>query len=196
MEIGKAIVEDEKLHIDDIEYENKSLRYLSKVLTNKFGKGFSRWNLNYMISFYQNYSGQTLSSHLGWSHYCELLSISDKDKRSFYEKECSNARWSVRELRRQIESSLYERLLLSNGKTNKEKVLELALKGNEINTPEDIIKDPYVFEFLGLPENKPLMESDLEESLIKQIEKFILELGKGFMFVGSQQRVTYKNVAK
>ncbi len=92
MEIGKAIVEDEKLHIDDIEYENKSLRYLSKVLTNKFGKGFSRWNLNYMISFYQNYSGQTLSSHLGWSHYCELLSISDKDKRSFYEKECSNAR--------------------------------------------------------------------------------------------------------
>ena len=149
MEIGKAIVEDEKLHIDDIEYENKSLRYLSKVLINKFGKGFSRWNLNYMISFYQNYSGQTLSSHLGWSHYCELLSISDKDKRSFYEKECSNARWSVRELRRQIESSLYERLLLSNGKTNKEKVLELALKGNEINTPEDIIKDPYVFEFLG-----------------------------------------------
>ena len=114
MEIGKAIVEDEKLHIDDIEYENKSLRYLSKVLTNKFGKGFSRWNLNYMISFYKNYSGQTLSSHLGWSHYCELLSISDKDKRSFYEKECSNARWSVRELRRQIESSLYERLLLSN----------------------------------------------------------------------------------
>ena len=77
-----------------------------------------------MISFYKNYSGQTLSSHLGWSHYCELLSILVKDKRSFYEIESSNARWSVRELRRQIESSLYERLLLSNGKTNKEKVLE------------------------------------------------------------------------
>ena len=194
MEIGRIIVEEERLHINDTEYENKSLRYLSKVLTNKFGKGFSRWNLNYMISFYRNYTGQTLSSHLGWSHYCELLSISDKDKRSFYEKECSNARWSVRELRRQIESSLYERLLLSNGKTNKEKVLELALKGNEINKPEDIIKDPYVFEFLGLPENKVVMESDLEESLIRQIEKFILELGKGFMFVGSQQRVTYNNV--
>jgi predicted nuclease of restriction endonuclease-like (RecB) superfamily len=195
MEIGKAIVEDEKLHIEDIEYENKSLRYLSRNLSSKFGKGFSLANLHFMIAFYKNYgSVQTLSKHLGWSHYCELLSISDKDKRSFYEKECSNARWSVRELRRQIESSLYERLLLSNGKTNKEKVLELALKGNEINTPEDIIKDPYVFEFLGLPENKPLMESDLEESLIKQIEKFILELGKGFMFVGSQQRVTYKNV--
>ena len=147
-----------------------------------------------MISFYQNYSGQTLSSHLGWSHYCELLSISDIDKRRFYEKECSNAKWSVRELRRQIESSLFERLLLSNGKTNKEKVLELALKGNEINKPEDIIKDPYVFEFLGLPENKPVMEGDLEEALIKQIEKFLLELGKGFMFVGSQQRVTYNNI--
>jgi len=112
-----------------------------------------------MISFYKNYSGQTLSSHLGWSHYCELLSISDKDKRSFYEKECSNARWSVRELRRQIESSLYERLLLSNGKTNKEKVLELALKGNEINTPELSLNNTIIvcFEYhylmLRQPEN-------------------------------------------
>ena len=195
MEIGKIIVEDERVHIGDSNYENKSLRYLSKVLTNKFGKGFSIANLHFMVAFYNNYGNvQTLSKHLGWSHYCELLSISDKDKRSFYEKECSNARWSVRELRRQIESSLFERLLLSNGDSNKEKVLELALKGNEINKPEDIIKEPYVFEFLGLPENKPTMESDLEESLTKQIEKFLLELGKGFMFVGSQQRVTYNNI--
>ena len=189
-----AIV-DVRVHIEDIEYENKSLRYLSRKLSNKFGKGFSLANLHFMIAFYNNYgSVQTLSKHLGWSHYCELLSISDIDKRRFYEKECSNAKWSVRELRRQIESSLFERLLLSNGKTNKEKVLELALKGNEINKSEDIIKDPYVFEFLGLPENKPVMEGDLEEALIKQIEKFLLELGKGFMFVGSQQRVTYNNI--
>ena len=136
---------------------------------------------------------QTLSSKLSWSHYCELLYISDDDKRSFYEKEAINANWSVRELKRQISSSLFERLLLSNGETNKKKVLELALKGNEIAKPEDIVKDPYVFEFLGLPENKPMMESDLEEALVRQIEKFLLELGKGFMFVGTQQRVTFGN---
>ena len=116
-----------------------------------------------MISFYQSYrSVQSLTGQLTWTHYCELLSISDKDKRSFYEKECINAKWSVRELRRQIQSSLFERLLLSNGNANKKKVLKLALKGNEITKPEDIVKDPYVFEFLGLPENKPIMESDIE----------------------------------
>lgn len=148
-----------------------------------------------MINFYKAYNDvQTLSGHLGWSHYCELLSISDIDKRHFYEVECSKSRWSVRELRRQIESSLFERLLLSNGDTNKEKVLELALKGNEISKPEDFVKDPYVFEFLGLPENKPMMESDLEEALVRQIENFLLELGKGFMFIGTQQRITFGNV--
>lgn len=136
---------------------------------------------------------QALSSKLSWSHYCELLYISDDDKRSFYEKEAINANWSVRELKGQISTSLFERLLLSNGESNKKKVLELALKGNEIAKPEDIVKDPYVFEFLGLPENKPMMESDLEEALVRQIEKFLLELGKGFMFVGTQQRVTFGN---
>ncbi len=136
---------------------------------------------------------QTLSSKLSWSHYCELLYISDDDKRSFYEKEAINANWSVRELKRQISTSLFERLLLSNGETNKKKVLELALKGNEIAKPEDIVKDPYVFEFLCLPENKPMMESDLEEALVRQIEKFLLKLGKGFMFVGTQQRITFGN---
>lgn len=136
---------------------------------------------------------QALSSKLSWSHYCELLYISDDDKCSFYEKEAINANWSVRELKGQISTSLFERLLLSNGESNKKKVLELALKGNEIAKPEDIVKDPYVFEFLGLPENKPMMESDLEEALVRQIEKFLLELGKGFMFVGTQQRVTFGN---
>ena len=147
-----------------------------------------------MRRFYQAYPiQQTVSVKLSWSHYCELLSISDPDKRSFYEKEAVNANWSVRELKRQIESSLFERLLLSRGDANKEQVLSLALKGNEISQPSDIIRDPYVFEFLGLPEDKPVMESDLEQALVQQIEKFLLELGRGFMFVGTQQRVTVSN---
>ena len=191
--IGRVIVEDE-LKNNRGEYGKKQLLAISKNLTNKFGKGFSRANLQNMRLLYLKYPNcQTLSSKLSWSHYCELLYISDDDKRSFYEKEAINANWSVRELKRQISSSLFERLLLSNGETNKKKVLELALKGNEIAKPEDIVKDPYVFEFLGLPENKPMMESDLEEALVRQIEKFLLELGKGFMFVGTQQRVTFGN---
>ena len=152
-----------------------------------------RGSLN-MRAFYLAYEKcQTVSGKLSWSHYCELLSISDVNKRSFYEKEAVNSNWSVRELKRQIDSSLYERLLLSSGDANKEKVLALAQKGIEINQPADIIRDPYVFEFLGVPENKPMLESDLEKALVAQIEKFLLELGRGFMFVGTQQRVTLNN---
>ena len=109
------------------------------------------------------------------------------------EKESINSNWSVRELRRQIASSLFERLLLSKGNVNKERVLALAQNGVEISKPEDIIRDPYVFEFVGIPEDKPMMESDLERALVQQIEKFILELGRGSMFVGTQQRVTLNN---
>ena len=191
--IGRVIIEDE-LKNNRGEYGKKQLLAISKNLTNKFGKGFSQSNLYNMKMFYTKYPiFQSVTGKLSWTHYCELLYISDDDKRSFYEKEAINANWSVRELKRQISSSLFERLLLSNGETNKKKVLELALKGNEIAKPEDIVKDPYVFEFLGLPENKPMMESDLEEALVRQIEKFLLELGKGFMFVGTQQRVTFGN---
>ena len=147
-----------------------------------------------MRRFYQTYQiQQTLSVKLSWSHYCELLLIAEDDKRSFYEKECVNVGWSVRELKRQMETSLYERLLLSSGTENQERVLELALNGNEITKPSDIIKDPYVFEFLGIPEDKPVLESDLEKALVEHIEKFLLELGKGFMFVGTQQRITLGN---
>ncbi len=177
-EIGKIIVEDEQANQERAEY----------------GKGFSRSNLQNMRLFYLNYQKcQTMTGKLSWSHYCELLMISDAQKRSFYEKECENARWSVRELKRQIDSSLFERLLLSGGEMNKDKVLSLALKGNEIEKPQDIIRDPYVFEFLGIPENKPFFESDLEAALVAQIESFLLELGRGFMFVGTQQRVTFNN---
>ena len=193
-EIGRIIVEDEQGNSDRAEYGKQLITDLSKRLTKEYGKGFSRSNLQNMRNFFLSYPiCQTLSGKLSWSHYCELLSISDEQKRSFYEKETINANWSVRELKRQIKTSLFERLLLSSGDENKEKVLELALKGNEINKASDVVKDPYVFEFLGIPEEKPIMESDLEKALIAHIEKFLLELGKGFMYVGSQQRVTLGN---
>lgn len=192
--IGRLICEYENSDALRAGYGKQTLKILSKELTNEFGKGFSVSNIQFMRRFYQNYQiQQTASVKLSWSHYCELLSISDADKRSFYEKEAVNSNWSVRELKRQIESSLFERLLLSSGNTNKEKVMSLATKGNEISKPEDIIRDPYVFEFLGIPENKPFLESDLEKALVEQIEKFLLELGRGFMFVGTQQRVTLGN---
>ena len=115
-------------------------------MTAEYGKGFSRSNLQNMRQFYLAYPKcQSVTGKLSWTHYCELLLISDTQKRSFYEKECVNARWSVRELKRQIDSSLFERLLLSSGDANKEKVLALAVNGNEIAKPEDIIRDPYVF---------------------------------------------------
>lgn len=192
--IGRIIVEYEQQNQIRADYGKQTLRELSKELTREFGKGFSRSNLQNMRAFYLAYEKcQTVSGKLSWSHYCELLSIMDENKRSFYEKESINSGWSVRELKRQIDSSLYERLLLSSGDANKEKVLSLAQKGIEINQPADIIRDPYVFEFLGVPENKPILESDLEKALVVQIEKFLLELGQGFMFVGTQQRVTLNN---
>ncbi len=192
--IGRIISEYEQTVPERADYGKQTLKELAKVLTAEFGKGFSRANLYNMRQFYMTYEKiQTVSGQLSWSHYCELLSISDSDKRSFYEKEAVNSNWSVRELKRQIDSSLFERLLLSRGDTNKEQVLALAEKGIEIAGPTDIIRDPYVFEFLGLPEDKPVMESDLERALVQQIEKFLLELGRGFMFVGTQQRVTVNN---
>ena len=190
--IGRIIVEYEQQNQIRADYGKQTLKELSKE--REFGKGFSRSNLQNMRAFYLAYEKcQTVSGKLSWSHYCELLSITDENKRSFYEKESINSGWSVRELKRQIDSSLYERLLLSSGDVNKEKVLSLAQKGIEINQPADIIRDPYVFEFLGVPENKPILESDLEKALVVQIEKFLLELGRGFMFVGTQQRVTLNN---
>lgn len=192
--IGRIICEYEQSMPNRADYGKQTLKALAKELTKELGKGFSVSNIQFMRRFYQTYQiQQTVPVKLSWSHYCELLSISDPDKRSFYEKEALNAGWSVRELKRQIDSSLFERLLLSRGDASKERVLELALKGNEIAAPSDIIRDPYVLEFLGLPEDKPFLESDLERALVQQIEKFLLELGRGFMFVGTQQRVTVNN---
>ncbi len=192
--IGRIVVEHEQQSKERAGYGKQVLKQLSKELTNEFGKGFSVSNLQFMRRFYLAYPiQQTVSVKLSWSHYCELLSISEEEKRCFYEKETLRSGWSIRELKRQISTSLYERLLLTNGRANRETVLALAQSGHEISKPLDIIKDPYVFEFLGLPENKPLLESDLEKALVEQIEKFLLELGRGFMFVGTQQRVTLNN---
>lgn len=192
--IGKMICEYEQTFPDRADYGKQTLKLLSQTLTRELGKGFSRANLYNMRQFYLTYEKiQTVSGKLSWSHYCELLSISDQKKRSFYEREAIQTGWSVRELKRQVDSSLFERLLLSKGSMNQEVVRSLADKGNELTVPADMIRDPYVFEFLGLPEDKPVMESDLEKALVLQLEKFLLELGRGFMFVGTQQRITVNN---
>lgn len=192
--IGEQIVDNEQKEKLNPKSASQVIKKLSKELTNELGRGFSRSNLFNMRKFYNEYkSVQTVSGRLSWSHICELLILENKEKRTFYETETINSKWSIRELKRQIDSSLYERLLLSSGKKNKEKVVEFSKKGLEVNKPEDIVKSPYVFEFLGIPENKPVLEKELEFKLIRHIEDFLLELGKGFMFVGSQQRVTINN---
>ncbi len=192
--VGRIIVENEQNGNIKAEYGRQILKELSKELRKILGSGFSVSNLQYMRKFYITYPKyQTLSVKLSWSHYCELLSIDNADERNFYEKECINSNWSVRELKRQIDTSLFERLLLSSGKENKEIVYKLSKEGQTLNNPLDILKEPYVFEFLDIKETKPMLEKDLEKKLIKHMEDFLLELGKGFMFVGSQQRITLGN---
>lgn len=192
--IGRLIVEEEQKGASKATYGAQLMEALSKRLTTALGKGFSLTNLFNMRSFYRAYPiFQTVSGKLSWSHYCELISIEDAHKRAFYEQESLQSNWSVRELKRQLESSLFERLLLSSGEVNKSKVIELSKSGHIVRKPSDLIKDPYVFDFLGIPEHKPVLERDLEKKLIRHIEDFLLELGKGFMFVGSQQRITLGN---
>ncbi len=192
--IGRIIVSNENEFNNRLEYGKEILKGLSDELTKYLGKGYSISNLKYMRVFYKVYPNfEKLNEKLSWSHYCELMIIKDKDKRNFYEKECINSNWSVRELKRQLDTSLFERLLLSDGQVNKEKVLALSKEGQILNKPSDIVKQPYVFEFLGIKEQKPILEKDLEYKLIRHIEDFLLELGKGFMFVGTQQRITLNN---
>lgn len=192
--IGRIIVEHEQDGALRAQYGKRLLSELSKELTRELGRGFSKSNLFNMRSFYISYPDfPDASGKLTWSHYCELLSVSDQAARDFYEKESVNSDWSVRELKRQINTSLFERLLLSDGKANQETVLALSREGILLKEPQDMMKDPYVFEFLGAREEKPILEKDLEAKLIRHIEDFLLELGRGFMFVGSQQRVTLGN---
>ena len=169
-------------------YGEAVLEKLSEKLTKEFGKGFSSRNLRTMRKFYLTYPiWKTVSSKLSWSHYLELIKIEENKKKDFYVNECINSRWSVRELQRQIASLLYERICLSS---NKEKVLELSEKGQELKCGKDLVKDPFVLEFLDIKENTEYLESDLEKNILKHLKEFMLELGNGFMFVGSQVRIT------
>ena len=189
--IGKVIVENEQNGNIRAEYGKEVLLKLSKKLRDNYGSGYSLSGLYNMRLFYTRYKNfQPLAGKLSWSHYCYLIYIEDDDERSFYERECINCKWSKRELKRQIDSSLFQRLLLSNGKANKKKVYELSKKGQKISKPADILKDLYVFEFLGIREEKPNLKSDLEKRLVNHISEFLMELGKGFMYVGKQVRIT------
>lgn len=197
-EIGRMIVEDEQNGITYASYGKETLKNISKHLVSKFGKGYSVDNLERMRKFYLIYSNSAtplrnskstdLHFTLSWSHYLKLMRIENPDERKFYEIEATENNWSLRELQRQFDSSLYERLVLSR---DKEEVKALAHKGQIIEKPEDVVKDPYVLEFLGLKELPQYSESELEQRLIDHLQTFLLELGKGFAFVGRQVRFTF-----
>jgi len=190
-EIGKYIVEYEQGGNEKAEYGSNLLQTLSKDLKQKYGKGFSKSNVYLMRQFYLKFPiFQTLSGKLTWSHYAELLGISDDFSRNFYLKQCENENWSVRELKRQINSSLFERLALSREKVE---IYELSSKGATISKPSDIIKDPYILEFLKIKEEVKMSESTFEQKIMDNLQNFLLELGKGFSFIGRQYRITLDN---
>lgn len=185
--IGKAIMEIQQGD-ERASYGDAVLDKLSQKLTNEFGRGFSKRNLERMRKFYICFPiATTVSSQLSWSHYLELIKIEEETKRKFYLNECINTKWSVRELQRQRDSLLYERLTIS---ADKEKILELSEKGQILKNSEDLIKDPFVLEFLDIRENTNYLESDLEKNIIEHLKEFLLELGKGFSYVGNQVRLT------
>lgn len=190
-EIGKKIVEEEQQGKQKAEYGKALLKNLSIELSNEFGKGYSEQNLKNMRSFYLAYQkSQTVSGEfvLSWSHYIFLSRMDNIDERNFYEIESIKNSWSLRELKRQFDTAIYERLKLS---INKENLKELSIKGQIINNVSDIIKDPYILEFVGLPEHYKYSETELEQKLIDKLEYFLLELGKGFTFVARQKRFTF-----
>jgi predicted nuclease of restriction endonuclease-like (RecB) superfamily len=215
-EIGKLIVENEQKGKERAEYGKAVLKQLSQKLLLEFGKGFSVYNLERMRKFYLIYNERVTSKiksasvmrkseseksatllrisdrvfTLSWSHYLQLIKIDSKQERNFYEIEATNNNWSVRELERQFNSSLYERLVLSRDKKN---VKELSEKGQVITKPIDTIKEPYVLDFLGLEEQGKYTESDIETAIINKLERFLKELGKGFLFVGRQQRLSIED---
>lgn len=187
---GRMIVIYEQGGKDRAEYGDKTLVRLSKRLTGRLGRGFSRTNLQYMRLLYLKHPKcQTLSGKLSFSHYCEVLDLDDDEKRSFYEHEAANSGWSVRELRCQMDSFLFERVLNGKDDARQEHIKALASEGVTYSQPSDALRTPVVLEFLGLPDDVAPLERDLQRALISQIEKFMLELGRGFMFVGSNVRI-------
>jgi len=190
-QIGHDIVEFEQGGKVRADYGKALLVNLSRDLTLRLGKGFSRSNMVYMRRLYLEYSiSQKPSDLLSWSHHVELLRIDDKLERSFYEQQAIREKWSVPELQRQKKSSLF--LRLAAGK-DKEAILRLAQQGQIVEQPADLLRDPYVFEFLKIPEPYALSETDLETRLCDHLQPFLMELGKGFTFVGRQYRITLNN---
>ncbi|MGB0999325.1 MAG: PDDEXK nuclease domain-containing protein [Flavobacteriales bacterium] len=213
-EIGRMLVEEEQGGKERAEYGKEVVNRLSIVLTKEFGKGFSVRNIEQMRQFYIAYSKpQTLSAELekekpqtlsalsekqkrqtssgefslSWSHYLKLMRIDNEGERKFYEIESLKNNWSVRELNRQYDSALYTRLVLSR---DKDKVKALSEKGLILEKAKDVVKDPYILEFLGLPEHSKYSENELEQELIDKLEYFLLELGNGFTFVARQKRIS------
>ena len=190
-QIGQFIVEYEQKGNLKAQYGLQLLAKLAKDLTLIHGKGFSRPNLNNMRLLYARYPiCQTLSDKLSWSHYIELISIEHDLERSFYEKQAINERWDVRELRRQKRTSLFLRLAASK---DKEGILQLAQQGQTIEHPADIIREPYVFEFLKIPAPYKISEKLLEKRLLDNLQTFLLELGKGFALIGRQYVINIGN---
>ncbi|MBP9777708.1 MAG: DUF1016 family protein [Rickettsiaceae bacterium] len=202
--IGQEIVEFEQSGQERAEYGKSTLKELSLRLNKKYKQGFGvvtlqqarkfylEYQLDSMPRKYQTVSDKSIviSSNLSWSHYVELMTVSRDDARKFYQVEASKNNWSVRELRRQMHSLLFDRLAKSKDKKG---LLQLVHQGQEINIPEDAIKDPVVLEFLGIPESNKLVESELEQALINNLQHFLLELGTGFAFVARQKRLTIDN---
>jgi predicted nuclease of restriction endonuclease-like (RecB) superfamily len=187
-EIGKYIIEFEQFGNTKAEYGSSLLTNLSNDLKKKYGKGFSKSNVYLMRMFYLKFQNfQSVTGKLTWTHFAELLTISDDLERDFYINQCQKENWSVRELKRQVDSSLFHRLALSKDKAG---ILELSKKGIMISEPKDIIKDPYILEFLTIPEEIQMTESKLEESIIDNLQQFLLELGKGFSFIARQYRIS------
>ena len=195
-EIGKIIVVHEQGGKERAAYAKETLQKLSHLLQAEFGRGFSVANLENMRRFYLYYQkSQTPSmisdkTHfkLSWSHYCFLIRIKEIPERQFYEIEAINNKWSLRELKRQFNTGLYERLALSK---DKEQIKKLSTQGQIIEKPADAIKDPYVLEFLNLEQKTTYSEAELETAIIDKLQHFLLELGKGFTFVARQKRLTF-----
>lgn len=187
-EVGKTIVEFEQKGNIKAEYGKELLINISKELK-KYGKGFSRSNLTYMRLLYIKFpKSETLSHKLSWSHYFEILKVENDLARSFYEKQCILENWSVRELKRQKQSMLFERFALGK---NKQEIIELSHRGQSIQKAEDIVKEPYILEFLGISEPYSYSELELEQKIIDNLQMFLLELGKGFTFVKRQFRISF-----
>lgn len=190
-EIGKYIVEYEQHGKLKASYGSALLTKLAIDLRKEHGKGFSKSSIYQCRQFYIQYPKfQTVSGKLSWSHYIELIGVSNPFARSFYEQQSLRDNWSIRELKRQVDTSLFERISLSK---NKKDVARLAQKGQLITSPESAIKDPYVFEFLNLPTAYLLKERALEGKLLDNLQSFLLELGKGFSFVARQYKLSIDN---